>query len=360
LPPRSGWNTCGGFFDVPNKEAHLTSLEEKMISPTFWDRREEAQGVIAGVSALKAVLEPFRKVAAQAEDLAVAVELAAMDGPESDLLAEAVTASADLTKALDRLELVSFLSGKMDRNNAFFSIHAGAGGTESCDWAEMLFRMYTHWFDRRGFGYEVVDCQPGDEAGIRNVTLTVTGEFAHGYVKGERGVHRLVRISPFDANKRRHTSFAAVDVMPEIADDIEIEINENDLRVDTYHSSGAGGQNVNKTASAVRLTHLPTGIVVACQAERSQHKNRHKAMKLLRAKLYELAEQKREKELAAHHGEQAENAWGSQIRSYVLQPYQLVKDLRTDVETSNVNAVLDGDLDRFVEAFLKTSKPARS
>ncbi len=327
-----------------------------MARPDFWDRRDEAQAVIAQVRANRAVLDPYRRVQAMVDDLAVLLEFAESEGEESASLREADELWARLAPALDALEMSSFLSGKMDPNNAIFSINAGAGGTESCDWCSMLLRMYTHWMDRRGFGYDVLDIQPGDEAGIRTVTLLVRGEYAYGYLKAEKGVHRLVRISPFDANKRRHTSFAAVDVVPEIDDSIEIDIKEGDLRVDTYRSSGAGGQHVNRTDSAVRLTHLPTGIVVACQAERSQHKNRATAMRILRARLYELEEARRREAHASEFGAKTDNSWGNQIRSYVLQPYQLVKDLRTDVETSNVQAVLDGDLDAFIEAFLKQKK----
>jgi len=259
---------------------------------------------------------------------------------------------------LDRLELVSFLSGKFDRNNCFFFIHAGAGGTESCDWANILLRMYRRWFERRGFKDEIVDMQMGEEAGIKSATLKVEGEFAYGYLKAERGVHRLVRISPFDSNARRHTSFASADAFPEIGDDIEITIDEKDLKIDTYRSSGAGGQYVNRTDSAVRITHLPSGTVVSCQMERSQHKNRSMCMKMLQARLYELEEAKRKKEAAVISGEKSEIGFGSQIRSYVLQPYQLVKDLRTDCETGNTQAVLDGDLDQFVEAWLRQSNKA--
>ncbi len=327
-----------------------------MATPNFWDRREEAQETVAEVSSLKNVLTPFAGVETSFGDFRVLHELAEMEGADSELLTEADDTSAELVQALDKLELVSFLSGRMDKNNAFLAVHAGAGGTESCDWANMLLRMYMHWVERRGFSYDLIDLQPGEEAGIKSATLFVTGEFASGYLRCERGVHRLVRISPFDANKRRHTSFAAVDVVPEVDEAIDIEINESDLRVDTYRASGAGGQHVNRTDSAVRVTHVPTGIVVTCQNERSQHKNRSTAMKVLRARLYEVEERKREEERAAEYGAKVDNAWGSQIRSYVLQPYQMVKDLRTDVETSNVNAVLDGDIDMFIEGYLRQDK----
>ena len=252
-----------------------------------------------------------------------------------------------------KLRLQSLLGGKLDACNAYLSLHAGAGGTESCDWADMLFRMYRRYCEENGFEIEVLDSQPGDEAGLKSVTLLVRGSYAYGYLKAERGVHRLVRISPFDSAKRRHTSFAALDVVAELADDIEVEIKDEDLRVDTYRSGGSGGQHVNKTDSAIRLTHLPTGIVVACQAERSQHKNRSKAMAMLKAKIYELQADKQKKEMERFYGEKGDIAWGSQIRSYVLQPYTMVKDHRTDEETSNTDAVLDGALQPFIEAYLK-------
>ncbi len=321
-----------------------------MGRPDFWDRREEAQATVAEVRTLRGVVEPFTRLAGLVEDFQVLAELATED---ETLLAEADTSWATLVSELDRIELVSFLSFRMARNNAILTVNSGAGGTESCDWAAMLFRMYTHWCDRQGFSYEVLAIQAGEEAGYKTASIMVTGEFAYGYLRGERGVHRLVRISPFDANKRRQTSFAAVDVVPEIDDDIEVEINEADLRIDTYRASGAGGQHVNRTDSAVRITHEPTGIVVTCQNERSQHKNRATAFKILKARLYELEQSKRDAERAADYGEKGDNAWGNQIRSYVLQPYQMVKDLRTDSETSNVNAVLDGDIDQFIEAYLK-------
>ncbi len=326
-----------------------------MVRPDFWDRREEAQETVGRVSSIKAILEPFNRLETHIEDFAVMAELAEME-EDSTFLAEADGAWQSIKKELDGLELVSFLSGEMDRNNAIFSIHAGAGGTESCDWANMLLRMYTHWFENRGFNYQVIDIQAGEEAGIKSVTLIVSGEFACGYLKAERGVHRLVRISPFDANKRRHTSFAAVDVVPEIDENIEIDINEADLRIDTYRSSGAGGQHVNTSDSAVRITHMPSGIVVSCQNERSQHKNRATAMKILKARLYEREQDKRDAERAKQYGSKTENAWGNQIRSYVLQPYQMVKDLRTEVQTSNVDAVLDGQIDEFITAYLRTNK----
>ncbi len=328
-----------------------------MTRQDFWDRREAAQETVNEVASIKNVLEPFRKMESRVEDFAVLAELAEMEGDESPMYTEADATWTTLQEELDRLELVSFLSGKMDNNNAIVTIHAGAGGTESCDWCNMLLRMYIHWMDNHHYSYTIEDLQPGDEAGTKMVVFTVQGDFAYGYLKAEKGVHRLVRISPFDANKRRHTSFASVDVLPEINDDINIVINEADLRIDTFRASGAGGQHINRTDSAVRLTHLPTGIVVTCQSERSQHKNKANAMRILKARLYELEENKRRAEHAAESAAKGDNAWGNQIRSYVVQPYQLVKDLRTEAETSNINAVLDGDIDMFIEAWLRAGQP---
>ena len=338
------------FLKIDEKKQTLAGIEEKMSAPDFWDNREKAQELMGQISACKNVVEPFSKLFAEVEEFCTCVELAAED---ESMLAEAEAMSIKITPELDKIELISFLSGRFDRNGAYFTIHAGAGGTESCDWASMLLRMYRRWFERRGYKDEIIDIQAGDEAGVKSVTLLVRGEFAYGYLKAERGIHRLVRISPFDSNARRHTSFASVDLFPELDDDVEIEIDEKDLRIDTYRSSGAGGQHVNTTDSAIRITHIPTGTIVACQNERSQHKNRANAMKMLQAKLYELQEEKRRREAKEIQGEKSEMGWGNQIRSYVLHPYQMVKDLRTDVETGNTAAVLDGDLDRFVEAWLK-------
>ncbi|MBS1452053.1 MAG: peptide chain release factor 2 [Lentisphaeria bacterium] len=341
------------FLHIDDRKAEMAELEAKMSAPDFWNDKESAQNTVSQLSACRNLLEPFRKLESEIEDYSVALELA---GEDEEFLKETEIAYRRLLKSLDRLEIMSFLSGKFDRNNLYFSVHAGAGGTESCDWANMLLRMYRRFFERRGWKDEVIDLQPGEEAGVKSATLHVTGEFAYGYMKGEKGVHRLVRISPFDSNARRHTSFVSVDVFPELDDDIDIEIDETQLRIDTYRSSGAGGQHVNTTDSAIRITHLPTGIVVCCQNERSQHKNRATAMKMLKAKLYEYEEEKRRSEADAIRGEKMENGWGSQIRSYVLQPYQMVKDLRTEVETSNTAGVLDGEIDEFIEAFLKAKK----
>jgi peptide chain release factor 2 len=297
-----------------------------------------------------------------ADDAGVMLELAAAEdeGPHRQ---HGLQETGEILHRADtlfqKLRLQSLLGGRLDACNAFLTLHAGAGGTESCDWADMLFRMYRRYCEDFGFETEVLDFQGGDEAGVKSVTFQVRGAYAYGYLKAERGVHRLVRISPFDAAKRRHTSFAALDVVAELAEDIEVEVNESDLRVDTYRSGGAGGQHVNKTDSAIRITHLPTGIIVACQAERSQHKNRAKAMSMLKAKLYELQADKQRREMERFYGAKGEIAWGSQIRSYVLQPYTMVKDHRTEHETSNVSAVLDGALQPFIEAYLKQSAGAR-
>ena len=338
------------FLKIEEKRQKLAEIEEKMSAPDFWDNREKAQALMGELSSCKNVVEPFTKLFGEVEEFCTCVELAAED---ESMLSEAESLSAKITPALDQVELISFLSGRFDRSGAFFTIHAGAGGTESCDWASMLLRMYRRWFERRGYKDEVIDIQAGDEAGVKSVTLLVRGEFAYGYLKAERGIHRLVRISPFDSNARRHTSFASVDLFPELDEDVDIEIDEKDLRIDTYRSSGAGGQHVNTTDSAIRITHIPTGTIVACQNERSQHKNRATAMKMLQAKLFELQEQQRRREAKEIQGEKTEMGWGNQIRSYVLHPYQMVKDLRTDIETGNTAAVLDGDLDRFAEAWLK-------
>ncbi len=340
------------FLKIDDFKNEMAQIENTMSQSNFWDNKESAQETVQRLSQCKASTEPFFQLKNSVENFQVLAELAVED---ESLLTEADNAWKELSAQLDKLELVSFLSGKFDRNNCFFFIHAGAGGTESCDWASILMRMYRRWFERRGYKDEIIDMQPGDEAGIKSVTLRVEGEFAYGYLKAERGIHRLVRISPFDSNARRHTSFASADAFPELNEDLDIEIDEKDLKIDTYRASGAGGQYVNRTDSAVRITHLPTGIVVSCQMERSQHKNRAMCYRMLQARLYERAEEERKKEAAAISGEKSEIGWGNQIRSYVLQPYQMVKDLRTEYETGNVNAVLDGDLDPFVEAYLRMS-----
>ena len=283
----------------------------------------------------------------------------AKDEKSEDALAEAAAKVASVGKEMAETELKQLLGGPDDRRNAIVTLHPGAGGTEAQDWAEILLRMYLRWCDRRGYRKEILEYQPGEEAGVKSVTFTVEGDYAYGYLKAEAGIHRLVRISPFDANSRRHTSFASVFVYPEVDDDIKVEINEADLRVDTYRSSGAGGQHVNKTDSAVRITHIPTGIVVACQNERSQHKNRAMAMKILKSRLYELEIEKQKEKMETYHKTKKDIAWGSQIRSYVLHPYRMVKDHRTNVEVGNADAVLDGDLDQFIQAYLmQADEPA--
>jgi len=346
---------------LPGKKSELQQLEEKISRAGFWDHPEAAQGVVSRLSALKSVVGPAEELAREAADLQELFELAIES--DQDELAELEEDLRALLKRCDQIELQGLLWRPEDMKNCFFSIHAGAGGTESCDWANMLLRMYTRYFEVHKYKFEQLDIVPGEEVGLRSVTLRVVGPFAFGKLSCEVGVHRLVRISPFDSNKRRHTSFAAVDCLPEFDEEIDIEIDEDDLRIDFYRASGAGGQHVNKVSSAVRITHLPTGIVVQCQNERSQHKNRAQAMKVLKSRLYMLEQQKRDAELAKLYGEKGQIAWGSQIRSYVMQPYQMVKDHRTGHQTGNVEAVLDGDLDGFIESFLryraKTREPKR-
>jgi peptide chain release factor 2 len=334
-------------------------MDAAMGDPTFWDNNDRAQKHIAKLNGLKKAVLPVVAFQKRVDDLDVMVELVeAAAGADQELYAKELDDQVvGMMTELDQLEIASFLTGQFDRNNAIFSIQAGAGGTESNDWADMLFRMYTRWAERRGFTYELQDVQPGDQAGISKATILIRGENAYGYAKAERGVHRLVRISPFDANKRRHTSFCAVDVIAEITEDIDIEVNENDLRIDVYRSSGKGGQGVNTTDSAVRLTHIPSGIVVVCQNERSQLKNKAAAMSVLKARLYEKRQDEQRAEMDRFYGEKGEIGWGSQIRSYVLQPYQMVKDLRTGISTSDTQGVLDGDLDRFINAWLRAGCP---
>lgn len=345
----------GGIFDVPSLQESLKNIEKLLLAEDLWNDREKTQKLLINKSSTENSLQPFISIEKQSEDLNVLFELSKEEGGES-LLEDAGKSVKDLMLELDDIEMKSTLSFKEDRNNAILTVNPGAGGTESQDWAQILMRMYMRWAEQKGFKLEVVDLLPGDEAGIKSVTLTVSGQYAYGYLKGEAGVHRLVRISPFDANKRRHTSFAAVMVYPEITEDIEIEVNEDDLRIDTFRASGAGGQHVNKTDSAIRITHAPTGIVISCQSERSQHRNKETAMKILKARLYDLKKQEQDEKLNGFIGEKKEIAWGSQIRSYTLQPYQLIKDHRSGYETGNVNAVLDGGLDEFINQYLLMRK----
>jgi peptide chain release factor 2 len=342
----------GTGFDIVGKKAELAKIEKKMSSPNFWDNPDTAQSTVSRLSALKSVVDPAEQVLQAVKDAEELFELAEAES-DQQTLDQLVLDLDEIEKKCEQIELQGLLSGPNDMNNCYFSIHAGAGGTESCDWANMLLRMYTRHFEEYGYKYKELDITPGEEAGIRSITLEVAGPYAFGKLSSEVGVHRLVRISPFDSQSRRHTSFAAVDCIPEFTDDIDIETKDDDLRIDFYRASGAGGQHVNKVSSAVRITHAPSGIVVQCQNERSQHKNRAQAMKMLKSKLYMLEQQKRDEKIAKLYGDKGEIAWGNQIRSYVLQPYQMVKDHRTDYQTGNVEAVLNGDIEGFIESFLR-------
>ncbi len=347
-------------LDLENVRSRAGELEQKTMQPGFWDDAEESQKTVKEISRLKGTYEDFDGLKARFNDTKDLIDMADEE-EDLSLLGEITTNIDGIIKDIEQQSLAALLTGEYDANNAIVTLHGGAGGTEAQDWAQMLMRMYMRWGERHGFKVKLLDCLDGEEAGIKSATILIEGENAYGYLKSETGVHRLVRTSPFDASGRRHTSFAAVEVMPEISDDIEIDIRDEDLRIDTYRSGGAGGQHVNKTDSAVRITHLPTGIVVACQNERSQRQNREVAMKMLKSKLIQIKEREHLEKLSDIKGEQKEIAWGSQIRSYVFMPYTLVKDNRTNFETGNVGAVMDGDLDGFINAYLKqTSREERN
>ena len=343
--------TFGGGFDSATLEKDIRLKEELTLAPGFWDDRKQAEKILSEIKSLKNRLEPWRALIASADDLETLYELGIEEGDNS--LEGEVKDLFDKTQAeYDKQNVLNLLSGEVDKNGAFLTIHAGAGGTEACDWTQMLTRMYTRWAEEKSYKVEVVDSLEA-EGGLKSVTAQITGDFAYGYLKSEAGIHRLVRISPFDSNARRHTSFASVYVFPVLDDAIEVEIRPEDLRVDTYRSGGAGGQHVNKTDSAVRFTHLPTGIVVACQSERSQTMNRATAMSMLKARLYEHYREQKEKENQKFASEKKDISWGNQIRSYVFQPYTMVKDHRTKTEAGNIQSVMDGNIDKFIESYLK-------
>ena len=339
-------------FDLANKSKRIEELEREMEAPDFWNNAEVSQQKMKTLKSLKDDIETYHNLETHYEDIETLI-LMAEEENDTSLIPEIEEAVATYEKTYDAIRIKTLLSGEFDADAAIVSLNAGAGGTESCDWASMLYRMYTRWANDKGFSLDVLDFHEGDEAGIKSVTFQVNGENAYGYLKSEKGVHRLVRISPFNAAGKRQTSFVSCDVMPDIEEDIDIEVKDEDIRIDTYRSSGAGGQHINKTSSAIRITHFPTGIVVTCQNERSQHMNKDKAMQMLKAKLLLLRQQENEEKNAEIRGEVTEIGWGNQIRSYVMQPYTMVKDRRTGYETGNVDAVLDGDLDPFINAYLK-------
>ena len=341
------------LFDITTSEKQLKDLELKTTEEDFWQKdTTETSKVLSQIKQLKNKVEQYRKIENEIINLQELTELANLEN-DLDVAKDILKSTSKLENEIEKLQLETLLSGKYDKNNAILTLHPGAGGTESQDWAEMLYRMYTRWAVKNGYAVKELDYLEGDEAGIKSVTFEIVGENAYGYMKGEMGVHRLVRISPFDAGGRRHTSFASLEVLPEITDDIQIEINPDDLRVDTYRASGAGGQHINKTSSAVRITHIPTNTVVACQSERSQIQNRETAMRMLKSKLLNLKEKEQKETIDELKGEQKDIAWGSQIRSYVFCPYTLVKDHRTNYEVGNVESVMDGNIDGFIEAYLK-------
>ncbi len=346
------------IFDIQGRLKRLRELELEMSKSEFWQDAQRAKGVMREASSHRSLVERWDKFSKDLDDIEGLIDLCEEDG-DQDVQKDIASSICKIGDEIEAAEIEALMSGDDDDKDAILTIHPGAGGTESQDWAQMLMRMYVRWAERRGFGVEVMDVLPGEEAGIKSATIEVTGMYAYGYLKAESGVHRLVRISPFDANHRRHTSFASLFVYAEAGENLEIDIKDSDLRIDTYRASGAGGQHVNKTDSAVRITHIPTKIVVQCQSERSQHRNRDNAMKILKARLHAYYLEEQQKKAEELEKSKMEIAWGSQIRSYVLQPYTLVKDHRTGVETGNVNDILDGDLDEFIEAFLRSTGPTR-
>ena len=341
----------GILFDIENSKNKLAKLEAETLKQGFWESKNNSS-VLQEIKLLKNKITKYNKIENSLNNLLDMNNLLEEE-PDQDLIKELLKDTKTLEQDIKDLEIETLFSGKYDSNNAIVSMHPGAGGTESQDWVEMLYRMYTRWAEKHGFQVKELDYLEGDEAGIKSVTFLVSGDYAYGYLKGEMGVHRLVRISPFDSGGRRHTSFASIEVLPEINDDIEIDINPDDLRVDTYRASGAGGQHINKTSSAVRITHIPTNTVVSCQSERSQIQNRETAMKMLKSKLFDMKEKERQEKISDLKGEQKDIAWGSQIRSYVFCPYTLVKDHRTNYEVGNVDAVMDGNIDGYIDAYLK-------
>ncbi len=341
-----------GALDLENKTRKIEEIEREMEAPDFWDDPEVSQRKMKELKGYKDDVETCRNLEQKLEDIATLIEMGDEEN-DPEIVAEVEQEVAEYDAAYEKIRIKTLLSGEYDGDNAIVSLHAGAGGTESCDWASMLYRMYTRWAADKGFSVEVLDSLDGDEAGIKSITFQINGENAYGYLKSEHGVHRLVRISPFNAAGKRQTSFVSCDVMPDIEEDIDIEVKDEDIRIDTYRSSGAGGQHINKTSSAIRITHYPTGIVVTCQNERSQHMNKDKAMQMLKAKLFLLKQQENANKAAGIRGEVSEIGWGNQIRSYVMQPYTMVKDHRTGAETGNVDSVMDGSIDLFINAYLK-------
>jgi peptide chain release factor 2 len=344
--------TCGGFFDLDSRRERLKQLEARQADPGFWSDQEKAQEVVTELKTLRARVNPVDAFDTRLADAGAMLELL-QESPDSDLERELATEVDQLASALTNLELQTMLQGADDTRDAILTVHPGAGGTESQDWAQMLMRMYVRWGERKGFEVTILDMVEAEEAGIKSATIEIKGQYAYGFLKAEKGVHRLVRISPFDAQSRRHTSFASVFVYPDIDDTIEVDLRDEDIKMDVYRASGAGGQHVNKTSSAVRLTHIPTGIVVACQTQRSQHKNKETAWKMLRAAIYQRRLEEQEAERAKLEATKTDNSWGNQIRSYVFQPYTMVNDHRSELKIGDVHRVMDGDLDEFIQSYLK-------